>query len=108
MNEPARAVRLTAAAEADLEEIRTYTEETWGETQWLAYFAEILAAFDRIAAFPRSGRARDAFVPGLRSARCREHVIFYLPDVGGGVVVQRIVHGARNAEALDWSERNGG
>jgi hypothetical protein len=35
-------------------------------------------------------------------------VIFYLPDVGGAVVVQRIVHGARNAEALDWSERSGG
>ncbi len=48
------------------------------------------------------GRARDAFVRGLRSVRCREHVIFYLPGEGGTVVVQRILHGARNAEALRW------
>ena len=39
---------------------------------------------------------------GLRSVRCREHVIFYLPGNGGAVVVQRILHGARNAEALRW------
>jgi toxin ParE1/3/4 len=107
VSEAAQAVLLTAAAEADLEEIRAYTEETWGEARWLAYFGDILEAFERIAAFPRSGRARDAFAPGLRSVRCREHVIFYLPDVGSAVVVQRIVHGAQNVEALDWSERNG-
>lgn len=79
-----------------------------GETQWLAYFGDILAAFERIVAFPQSGRARDAFAPGMRSVRCREHVIFYLPGVGTAVVAQRLAHGARNAEALDWSERNGG
>ena len=108
MSEAARAVQVTAAAEADSGRIRAYTEETWGETQWLAYFGDIVAAFERIAAFPRSGRARDTFAAGLRSVRCREHVIFYLPDVGGAVVVLRILHGARNAEALVWSERNGG
>jgi toxin ParE1/3/4 len=85
VSETARAVHLTAAAEADLAEIRTYTEEAWGETQWLAYFGDILEAFERIAVFPQSGRARDAISPGLRSVRCREHVIFYLPDVGGVV-----------------------
>ncbi len=108
MSEAARPVLLTPAAEADLAEIRTYTEEAWGEAQWLVYFADILAAFERIAVFPLSGRARGTFVPGLRSAQCREHVIFYLPDVGGTVVVQRILHGARNAAALNWGERRGG
>jgi toxin ParE1/3/4 len=101
----ARAVHLTAAAEADLADIRAYTEEMWGEPQWLAYFGDILSSFERIAAFPQSGRTRDAFVPGLRSVRCREHVIFYLVAGDGVVVVQRILHGARNAQALDWSER---
>jgi hypothetical protein len=37
---------------------------------------------------------REAAAPGERAGR--EHVIFYLPDAGGPVVVQRIVHGA------DW------
>lgn len=92
---------------ADLEGIRANSEERWGEPQWLANFAEILSAFERIAAFPLSGRRRDAFVPGFRSVPCREHVIFYLADVGGAVVVQRILHAAQNAEALRWEDRAG-
>jgi len=108
VSESTRGVRLTAAAERDLEEIRAYTEEQWGEAQWLAYFGHFVAAFERIAAFPRAGRPRDGFVPGLRSVPCREHVIFYLPDSGGAVVVQRVLHAARNAAALDWAERGGG
>jgi toxin ParE1/3/4 len=105
---PPRAVLLTAAAEADLEEIRAYTEEHWGQAQWVAYFRDILSAFERIAAFPHSGRHRDAFVAGLRSVPCREHVIFYLPDVDGAVVVQRVLHAAQNSEALRWADRTGG
>lgn len=108
MSAAARTVLLTAAAEADLKAIRAYTEETWGQEQWLAYFGDILDAFERIVAHPGSGRARDAFAPGLRSIRCQEHVIFYLPDAGGSPAVQRILHGAQNAGALDWSERYGG
>lgn len=107
MSEATRAVLLTAAAEADLEGIRAFTEERWGEAQWLAYFADLLAAFERIAAYPRSGRSRDAFVPGLRSVPCGAHVIFYLPDVGGAVVVQRVLHAAQNAEAMAWADRMG-
>ena len=102
MSPPTGGLLLTAAAEADLEEIRAYTEATWGEAQWLAYYGSLLEAFERIVAFPLAGRTRDAFVRGLRSVRCREHVIFYLPGNGGAVVVQRILHGARNAEALRW------
>lgn len=98
---------LTAAAEADLEGVRVYTEERWGEAQWLAYYAELLAAFGRIAAYPRSGRRRDAFVPGLRSAPCGAHVIYYLPHGRGAVVVQRILHVAQNAEAMALADRMG-
>jgi toxin ParE1/3/4 len=98
-------VRLTAAARGDLEGIKGFTIEHWGQAQWLAYFGDTLSSFERIAAFPESGRARVAFVPGLRSVRRREHVIFYLIAGDGVVMLQRILHGARNAQALDWSER---
>jgi toxin ParE1/3/4 len=107
VSRPGEGLLLTAAAAADLENIRAYTEEHWGEAQWLAYFGDILTAFERIAAFPNSGRRRDAFVPGLRSVPCREHVIFYLPDVNGAVVVQRVLHAAQSAEALRWADRTG-
>jgi toxin ParE1/3/4 len=100
------AVLVTLAAAADLADIRAYTEEVWGETQWLAYYGGLLQTFDRIAIHPLSGRSRERFAPGLRSVPFREHVIFYLPLAGGGVAIQRILHGARNAEALRWDQRD--
>jgi toxin ParE1/3/4 len=98
------AVLFTEAADADLADIRAYTEEVWGEEQWLSYYREMLRTFERIAAFPLSGRSRERFAPGLRSVPFREHVIFYLPLDGGGVAIQRILHAAQNAEALRWDE----
>lgn len=99
---------VTEAAEADLIGIRTYTEEVWGESPWLGYYHEMLRTFDRIAAYPLSGRSRERFAPGLRSVPFREHVIFYLPLDGGGVAIQRILHAAQNAEALRWDEAQAG
>ena len=90
------AVLVTEAAEADLTDIRTYTEEVWGEAQWLSYYREMLRTFERIAAYPLSGRSRERFAPGLRSVPFREHVIFYLPMEGGGAAPP--AHPARCAE----------
>lgn len=99
------AVLVTEAAEADLADIRADTEEMWGEAQWLSYFREMVATFERIAVYPRSGRSRERFAPGLRSVPFREHVIFYLPLEDGGVAIQRILHGAQNAEAILWDDK---
>ena len=90
------AVLVTEAAEADLTDIWTYTEEVWGEAQWLSYYREMLRTFERIAAYPLSGRSRERFAPGLRSVPFREHVIFYLPMEGGGAAPP--AHPARCAE----------
>lgn len=98
------AVLVTEAAEADLIEIRVYTEEVWGEAQWLTYYRDMLRTFERIAPYPLSGRSRERFAVGLRSVPFREHVIFYLPLEDGGVAAQRVLHAAQNAEALRWDE----
>lgn len=55
--------RLSTAAEADLAGIRTFTRERWGREQWLAYRADLVAAFERIAE-PDLGRRRDPFRAG--------------------------------------------
>ena len=107
MTAEGRAILVTAAAEVDLGDIRTYTEETWGEAQWLSYYHEMLRTFERIAAYPLTGRSRARFAAKLRSVPFREHVIFYLPLDGGGVAILRILHGARNAEALRWDGETG-
>ncbi len=96
--------RLSTAAAEDLEEIRAYTLERWGRAQWLAYYGELARTFERIAADPGTGRRRDGFRPGMRSVRCRAHVVFYLEFGDGMIGIVRVLHARRNAAALRWEE----
>jgi len=52
---------------------------------------------DVLAGAPQIGRERAEFTGKPRSFAVRPYVIFYqpLPD-GGGILVWRIIHGARN------------
>jgi len=63
------------------------------------FAADIRQKCRLLADNPRLGRARDELRPGLRSFPVRRFLIFYrpLPD---GIQVVRVVHGARNIEAL--------
>ncbi len=90
-----RTVRLSGLAQSDLEDIRSYTVETWGRAQWLTYYRQIAMAFDRIAQNPEIGVDRSLFVPGTRSINRKQHVIFFkcLDAADGAPVVLRIVHG---------------
>lgn len=60
-------IRLSGRARADLEEIRSYTVETWGRDQWLVYYRQLVTAFERITGDPDAGRDRSLFVTGMRS-----------------------------------------
>ncbi len=96
--------RLSTAAARDLDGIRAYTLEQWGRKQWLAYYGELTRTFERIAAEPETGRRRDGFRPGMRSAPCRAHVVFYV-ELGGGVIgIVRVLHVRQNAAALRWEQ----
>jgi plasmid stabilization system protein ParE len=100
--------RLSTAAAGDLDRIRVYTLERWGRAQWLAYYLayynELARTFERIAAEPWTGRRRDGFRPGMRSAPCRARVVFYV-ELGGGVIgILRVLHARQNAAALRWEE----
>jgi len=93
---------LSNLARADLEDIRTYTVDTWGRDQWLAYYRQIVRAFERIAAHPDAGRDRSLFVSGMRSINCEKHVIFYkcLAVADDAPVILRIIHQKRHMPAL--------
>lgn len=95
-------IQLSKLARADLEEIRTYTVQTWGKDQWLTYYRQIVRAFERITAHPDAGRDRSLFVSGMQSINCEQHVIFYkcLDAAGGAPVVLRIIHQKRHMPAL--------
>lgn len=98
------APRLTAAALGDLENIRTFTVETWGRARWLDYFAGMEAVFARLGADPRAGRPVEDLAPGLRLVVYRSHAIFFHENRRGEVVVLRVLHQKRDVEALRWAE----
>ena len=51
-----------------------------------------------LATQPMMGRARDELAPGLRSMPFGRYVIFYEP-LKDGIVVVRVLHGARDVDA---------
>ena len=90
---------LTAAAEADLDGIRTHTEGEWGEARWLSYFAGLVRTFETLADHPRAGKTRDELGDGVRSMPCQSHVVFYVVTEREDVVVLRVLHGRQDADS---------
>lgn len=100
------AIRLSALARQDLEEVRRYTIRQWGREQWLRYYRGLVSVFEQIEQSPQAGRSRDLFMPGMRSVSYGKHIIFYVPAkaAGGAVVVLRILHQRRHLPALVYYE----
>ena len=94
--------RLSHLARADLENIRSYTVETWGRGQWLIYYRQLVRGFEHIVRQPQSGKDRSLFVEGMRSINCEKHVIFYqcLDAAGGAPIILRIIHQKQNMPAF--------
>ncbi len=70
-------VFLRPAAWADLQDIASYTETTWGHRQRDLYLVAIDAKLRALAANPKIGKPRDAVRAGYRSGRVGAHVVFY-------------------------------
>lgn len=90
--------RLTPRALRDLDQITDYTLATWGERQAEKYLAELDQRFHWLAQNPKAGRARDEVGEGYRSFPHSGHVIFYLID-SEGVVIIGVPHGAMDIDA---------
>ncbi|SFP43153.1 type II toxin-antitoxin system RelE/ParE family toxin [Tranquillimonas alkanivorans] len=97
-------VRLKPRARADLLAIRAWGEDHWGEARTRDFLEGLIEAIERLSDFPMMGRAREAFLPGLRSLRHRGYVIFYLPEEDGPVILA-VIHERRNQAALDFADR---
>jgi toxin ParE1/3/4 len=94
---------LSPEAVADLEEIRQYTAERYGEDQARRYMSGLWEAFEQLATYPSSGRA---VAPGSE-IRCwiyRSHYRVLYRERGDHLEIGRIIHTAREQEfqrALD-------
>lgn len=83
--------RLTPAAEADLEDIWTYSANTWSVEQANLYIDELVAIFDALATNPRQAAPCDHIRAGYRYARARRHVV-YLKHQKDGIDIVRVLH----------------
>lgn len=85
-----RGCRLYPLAQADLEEIWSYTETRWSLEQAESYHAGIIAAFEGLAAGSKQGRPSDAR-EGYFKYAVGSHLVFYRRSEAG-IDVVRILH----------------
>ena len=85
-------------AEADIFEIWDYIadDSLAAADRWVDRLDE---QFRLLAAQPMMGRARDELAPGVRSFPFGRYVVFYVPR-DGGIDVVRVLHGARDIDAV--------
>lgn len=91
--------RLSERADADLSSIFVYGFEQFGERQAARYFEELKGVFDKLAQFRKMGRRADSIRNGLRRHEHGSHVIFYVEE-SEGIVIVAVVH-ARSLRGLD-------
>jgi toxin ParE1/3/4 len=86
-------------ASADLNTIYEYGATHHGIEAAMVYVEDIERRFRLLLDHPRSGRADDAIMTGLRSMPSGSHRIYYRID-GNTIRIERILHMA--ADAKQW------
>ena len=92
-------VILTQPALRDVRSFSDYLAEVAGEDVAATHDAQLKAACHSLADFPRRGRPRDEFAPGLRSIPvARLATIFYVAH-RDEVQIVRVIHARRDLAA---------
>lgn len=83
---------LTDDADADLEEIASYTLRRWGEQQVDVYMGLLEKRFEEIAAREVTPRQFSRRFPEVLVSRCEHHFIFYLHPEGQKPLIIAVYH----------------
>ncbi|MHB1084255.1 MAG: type II toxin-antitoxin system RelE/ParE family toxin [Thiobacillus sp.] len=75
------------------------------ESGQLRFLGSIYRSAQQLAEQPMMGRARPELAAGLRSFPTQTpYILFHLHDDAGGIIVVRVLHHARDIEAIGlWS-----
>ncbi len=92
-------IAYTIAARDDLQEIGDYISQD-NPIRAHSYVRELRQHCRRIAEKPRLHRLREEFGAGVRGAVHGSYLILYTHRDDGLVVIERIVHGARDLDEL--------
>ena len=94
---------LTSKAVEDLINIWTYTITAWSEDQADLYYNKLITSFLHISRHPDSkGKAYDSIYKGLRGWHVGSHVVFFIKQQSGKVLIVRILH-----ERMDYKRHFG-
>ena len=85
-------LRYAKAADQDLSTIYLTSDELFGPAQADAYVARLKEAVDLLAEYPLAARLRTETRPPVRVRRCGAHMIVYVVDEVG-VLILRFRHG---------------
>lgn len=83
--------RLSVKAAADLEEIYEYTILNFGLIKAQAYLHSLAERLNALANHPAQGRRAAQLAPALRRFEHRSHIIFYVEEEPG-VLIVRVLH----------------
>ena len=84
-------LRISNEAEEDIDKITAHTTATWGWRQTDRYLAKLEDGFILLAKNPSIGRTADVLQVGLRRFEIGEHLVFYVAETGG-VLIVRVLH----------------
>ncbi|MEZ8227025.1 type II toxin-antitoxin system RelE/ParE family toxin [Vibrio splendidus] len=70
--------KLSSAAQSDLIEIRRYTLEQWGQTQWTTYFSELKQSMELLASNKLLGIEVSELGQDYFRFPLKHHVIYYI------------------------------
>jgi toxin ParE1/3/4 len=88
--------RLSKLADADIAGIANYTIETFGVVQARRYRDDMTECFSTLSKNPMLGRGAEGLAPKLRRYEFRSHVVFYVPE-DSGILVVRVLHASMDA-----------
>lgn len=83
--------RLSRRAKTDLADIADYTIKSFGIKQARDYRDALKACFTMLAETPALGRSAEYVEPQLRRFEHKSHVIFYIPEPHG-ILIVRVLH----------------
>jgi plasmid stabilization system protein ParE len=92
--------RFTERARSDLIEIALYWK-VWSASKSKRVLEEIRKKSNLVAKQPCIGRDRSDFGPGYRSVVAGDYLVIYTSGPGG-IIVRRVLHGARDITRSDF------
>lgn len=84
-------IRISSEAERDIDGIAAHTLGAWGWRQTAEYLAKLEEGIDLLGTNPLIGRKCDEIQADLRRFEIGSHVVFYLAETEG-ILVVRVLH----------------